>query len=99
MSVLVRFPTARCGADSTRVPRGTLLLDAVRAAGLPVASGCGAHALCARCAVEVVDGAEALEPASAEEREALRRNRIDPRLRLACRVRVGADLSVRTSYW
>lgn len=74
-------------------------MDAAHGAGLPMARGCGAHGLCGRCAVEIVAGGESLEPARAPERETLYRNRQDPHLRLACCVRVTADLTVRTSYW
>lgn len=101
MAVQVRFEGAhaRTHAGSARVPAGTRLLDAARGAGLPLASGCGAHGLCGRCAVEIASGGESLEPARAPEREALHRNRQDPHMRLACCVRVTADLTVRTSYW
>ena len=81
------------------VPPGSTLLDAAVAAGLPIARGCGAQALCARCAVRVLDGAEHLEPESAEEALRKRCNRVDPTLRLACCARVRGDVSITASYW
>jgi ferredoxin len=96
VSPRVRFlPSNR----SVRVASGTTLIDAVRRASLPIASACGADGLCARCGLEIVEGGEALEPESEEERAAKRRNRIDPSLRLACRVRVTDDLVVAAAYW
>jgi len=75
------------------------LLDATRAAGLPIASACGANGACARCGLLILDGAESLEPETARERLIKERNRIDPRLRLACRIRPRGDLTVRATYW
>jgi adenylate cyclase len=92
----VRFaPSGR----SIRVDRGTRLIDAVRRAGLPVASGCGAEGLCARCGMTVLSGGSSLPAESAAEAAAKQRNRIDPAQRLACRVAVESDLEVTASYW
>ena len=81
------------------VPAGSTLLDAAVAAELPIARGCGAQGLCARCAVRVLAGAEHLDPESAEEALHKQRNRIDPQLRLACCTRVRGDVSITASYW
>lgn len=75
------------------------LLDAVKAAGLPIASACGSEGACARCGVEIVAGAADLEAESEREARIKARNRIDACQRLACRVRPTADLTVRASYW
>lgn len=81
------------------VPAGSNLLEAAIAAGLPIARGCGAHGVCARCAVEVLAGAEHLEPESADEAARKQRNRVEPQRRLACRARVHGEVSVTASYW
>ncbi len=96
MEVVVRFPVA---GRTVRVPRGTPLVDAVRAAGLPLASACGADGLCARCGVEVLDASAPLPAEGEPERRAKQRNRIAPGLRLACRLRADADLSLSAPYW
>lgn len=75
------------------------LLEATEAAGLPIASACGSEGACARCGLEIVEGDESLEPEGERERRIKERNRIDPRHRLACRVRPSGDLTVRASYW
>lgn len=75
------------------------LLDATTAAGLPIASACGSEGACARCGLEIVEGAENLAPETERERRIKERNRIDPAHRLACRVRPEGDLTVRASYW
>ena len=96
MDVQVCFPTQ---GRSVRVPSGTTLIDAVRGANLPIASACRADGLCGRCGVAILAGADALGVESPEEIHSKQRNRIDPRLRLACRVRVCADVSVSAPYW
>lgn len=75
------------------------LLEATRLAGLPIASACGENGACARCGVEIVDGPETLEAETDREKKIKQRNRIDPHLRLACRVHPRGNLTVRASYW
>ncbi len=75
------------------------LLEATRAVDLPIASACGENGTCARCGLEIVEGPENLEPETDRERIIKERNRIDPALRLACRVRPSGDLTVRAAYW
>ncbi|MEM9174555.1 MAG: 2Fe-2S iron-sulfur cluster-binding protein [Myxococcota bacterium] len=75
------------------------LLEATRAAGLPIASACGENGACARCGLEVIEGADAIEGPSAREERIKERNRIDSALRLACRVHPRGDMTVRAAYW
>jgi ferredoxin len=96
MDVQVRFPAQGC---SVRVPSGTLLIDAVRGANLPIASACRADGLCGRCGVAILAGHDGIDAETVEETRCKERNRIDPSLRLACRIRVCADLSVTAPYW
>lgn len=93
------MPTVRFkpGGSVIEVPEGTLLIDAIQAAGLPIARSCGNLALCAKCGVQVIEGRTAAE--SDLEREAKRRNRVSEELRLACATRVHEDLVVTTDYW
>jgi ferredoxin len=90
----VRFAPA---GRAVEVPRGTLLIDAVHRAGLPIARACGDDLICARCGVRVLSGRVTRE--SPVERRAKARNRIDPALRLACALRVHDDLEVSADYW
>lgn len=75
------------------------LLEATRRAGLPVASACGENGACARCGLEILAGGERLDPPDEREQRIKQRNRIDPSLRLACRIRPRTDLTVRARYW
>lgn len=81
------------------VPAGKLLLEVAREHGLPLARGCSGAALCGRCGVRVLGGAEALSPEDPEETKTKRRNRVPATLRLACRARVEGDVEVTASYW
>lgn len=81
------------------VPTGSTLIGAIARAGLPLASACGADGLCGRCGVAILAGESALEPETADELRIKSRNRIDPKLRLACRTLVTADLEITASYW
>jgi 2Fe-2S ferredoxin len=83
---------------SVRVAAGSLLIDAVREAGLPIAQSCGGEGLCGRCGV-AIDRAAKLSAETPAEQDAKQRNRIDPSLRLACRVAVESDLSIDAPYW
>lgn len=75
------------------------LLEATRAVGLPIASACGQNGACARCGLEILEGASAIDAPSEREERIKERNRIDPKLRLACRVRPRGDMTVRAAYW
>ncbi len=92
----VRFiPSGR----EVEVPRGTTLLEAAIAAGLPIARSCGAEGVCAKCGLRIVAGGESLAPASESETRIATRNRLDADLRLACRVVVCCDVTVTAPYW
>lgn len=94
MTVEIRFePSGR----TVRVPRGTTLLEAARAAGLPAARACGGDLLCGRCACTIESAGG---PAEGEtERRTKARNRVDPEKRLACAVRLEADLEASAPGW
>jgi ferredoxin, 2Fe-2S len=82
---------------SVDVPQGARLIEVIRDAGLPIAAACGDELICARCGVRILRGPAGRE--SDAERDAKLRNRVDPELRLACAVRVRADLTVTADYW
>lgn len=79
------------------VRKGTLLIDAVREAGLPIARACGDELVCAKCGVRILEGRVTRE--APVERRAKERNRVPRELRLACALRVNGDLVVSADYW
>jgi ferredoxin len=84
---------------TARVAEGTTLLEAARGAGLPIASACSGVALCARCGLAILAGADALDPERDDERRQKQRNRIPAELRLACRAGVHGDVTATATYW
>ena len=96
MDVRIQFEPSQ---KSVRVPTGTTLLEAARQAELPVASSCGADGVCARCGLEILAGEDSIGSETDRERDIKLRNRIDPHLRLSCRILVAADLTVTAPYW
>ena len=93
------MPTVRIlpAEVSVEVPAGTRLVDAIRAAGRPIASPCGDDLICGKCGVRVLEGRVTRE--ARVEREAKARNRVAPSHRLACAIRVRDDLVVTADYW
>jgi uncharacterized 2Fe-2S/4Fe-4S cluster protein (DUF4445 family) len=96
VDVEVRFQPS---GTSLRVPWGTTVLEAARQAGLPMASACGAHGLCGRCGVRILGGEQVLSPETEGETRVKQRNRVDPKLRLACRASVSGRIEVTAGYW
>lgn len=85
------------GAAIDVLPGETLMRAATRA-GYWWPTVCNGNAQCNRCFVTVLDGADALEPMAATEREGLERvrwhGRERPGERLACQLRVHGDAVV-----
>lgn len=78
---------------SVRVSDGTSLLAAARDNGLLVDSPCGGHGTCGSCQVRIPG--DNPPPPTDEERAALTAERLEQGFRLACRVQVRSDLTVR----
>lgn len=73
---------------------GAVLGDLLSAAGLDLNLYCGRRGVCGKCFVEILAGD--LPPADERERVLLASKKLDPgRFRLACRLLVAADLTVR----
>jgi ferredoxin len=95
----LRRVSGRTETLRTRVADGVTLLEAARAAGLPIASACSGVALCARCGLTIVAGAAALDPEREDERRQKARNRVPAEQRLACRAGVHGDVTATAAYW
>ncbi|MFM7199273.1 MAG: 2Fe-2S iron-sulfur cluster-binding protein [Myxococcota bacterium] len=81
------------------VPHGTRIFDACRQAGVPLASACDGDAICARCKVEVLAGADALSPITPAEARMLSRVKAEPSVRMACETFTLGDITLTTGYW
>jgi ferredoxin len=86
------------GSSAAALPNETVL-DAARRASAPIGNSCGGIGICARCRVQVMEGAENLSPpTSIEERTASQRG-FAPGERLACLAVVRGDCTITTTYW
>jgi len=102
VNVEVRFQPSergRKGGKQLSIPSGTLILDAARQAGMPVASACGANGLCGRCGVNLLDGAEWASAETPDEVKAKKANRIDPSQRLSCMATISGKAKITAPYW
>lgn len=80
---------------------GTLMGQCLEA-GLPVASSCSGRGACARCAVSVLAGMEALSRPGTHELLVLARNGYSEDVRLSCQCRVqkrAEQVLITTGYW
>jgi ferredoxin len=81
------------------VEHGTLLMDAARAVGLPVAQSCGGLAICSWCKMQVLAGLENLSEIEPNEARLIRRQSFAPNERASCQAEVFGDVIVTTTYW
>jgi ferredoxin len=81
--------------------QGTLLARLL-GAGVPVGSSCSGRGACGRCAVRVLEGADALSPPDIRERAVLERSGASTGDRLSCRCKImdpSARVRLSTGYW
>lgn len=81
------------------LPEGVVLMEALLAHGVPVASSCKGDGICGKCRMRIVTGAELLPAKSAAEIAVLEKNLADVSERLSCQIQVFEDLKVDTGYW
>jgi ferredoxin len=94
--VLVRFEPS---GITVEVESGTLLLDAARENGLPVAQSCGGFAICSWCKMQVLEGLENLSAIEPPEQRLIAREGFKPNERASCQAEVHGDVTVTTTYW
>jgi ferredoxin len=95
---LVTFKLSN-GTRTFRVLDGASLLAAALRARLPVARSCRGVAICAACRVQVLDGADRLDPPTAAETQLAAREPLRPGERYACQARVRGPVTLTTTYW
>lgn len=76
---------------------GGTVLDAARAAGVPLGAACDGDGICGACGVRVLAGAVPLE--SPLERRTKAANGVPAPLRLACLLPVRGPMRVTAAYW
>jgi 2Fe-2S ferredoxin len=81
------------------IPEGIVLMEALLAHGVPVASSCKGDGICGKCRMRIVVGAEHLSTKSSAEASVLEKNLAGDHERLSCQIQVFQDLTVDTGYW
>ncbi|MBX7218263.1 MAG: hypothetical protein DYG96_10825 [Chlorobi bacterium CHB2] len=84
---------------SISVEAGTLLLEAIREARLPVAQSCGGFGICSWCKVRVIEGSQNLSMPSRVEQRLMQRQSFKPEERASCQAEILGDVTVTTTYW
>ena len=77
-----------------RVPPGATALEALRDAGVPMASVCGGHGRCTTCRIHCGSGVDHLTSPGQIEAAALQSIEAPKHMRLACQIRPQNDLAV-----
>ena len=81
------------------VPVGANLMQSLLAAGLPVASSCHGDGVCAKCRMEITEGAAQLPKPNETEEFLIERFNLAKNIRVSCQVHVQADLTLQATYW
>jgi adenylate cyclase len=74
---------------------GDAILSAALRAGVPFTHACGGHASCSTCRVVVMEGWAGCAERSPKERVIAERLGFQPEFRLACQMRITADVTIR----
>lgn len=82
-----------------RVREGINLMKALQEAAVPVGASCSGEGVCAKCYVEIVEGAENLSPVTALEKSLLKKYSFPQHTRISCLVRVKGDIKIDAPYW
>ena len=85
--------------DQITVQNGDLLMQSLQEAGIPVASSCGGEAVCAKCVIRIVAGAENLSPPTPDEDFLRDLHDFPADVRVSCQAKVLGDVTVDAKYW
>ena len=70
------------------------ILVTLQLAGVPIETRCGGRALCGRCAIRVLSGAQMLSPPRERELQRLKAIGASPDMRLACQTHARGDVEI-----
>ena len=95
-STVVQF--ARLDKSALALPNETIL-DLARRAGAPLGNSCGGTGICARCRVQIIEGADNVSPPTDIEIRTAERNGLGGGERLACQAVVRGPCTIGARYW
>ena len=74
-------------------------MQALLAGGLPVASSCKGDGVCAKCRIQIIEGAQNLSPQNEIEVFLRERHGLSANERISCQTQIFGDITVATAYW
>ncbi len=74
-------------------------MEALLKEGRPVASSCNGDGVCAKCRIEILEGAENLSPIEEREKFLIEKNKIPKNFRISCQAKVRGDIKIDAPYW
>lgn len=81
------------------VPNRVNLMEALRKAGMPVASSCQGDGVCGKCVITVLNGLDGLSsPTPLEEKLKIEQG-LNHHQRISCQTQVDGDIVIDTTYW
>lgn len=81
------------------VASGANLMKSLLDAGLPVASSCDGDGVCAKCKIQIIEGAENLSAENDTEQFLKEKDNLAKNIRISCQTEVLGDITVDASYW
>lgn len=66
---------------------------------IPVASSCFGEGVCAKCRVQIIEGANHLSAVSAHEEFLQKKFQLQSDERISCQTQVLGDIKIDTKYW
>jgi len=84
---------------AVQVAQGENLMQALLAAGLPVASSCNGDGICSKCKINIISGAENLSRENDTEIFLKEKNSIAKSYRISCQTEILGDIQVDATYW
>ena len=95
-----RISFAKNNRPTLEAPSGANLMQVLLTAEVPVASSCHGDGVCAKCRLEIVEGASSLDPRNETEEFLAERFSLKKNQRISCQVAVGTqDLVIDATYW
>ncbi|MGZ3772894.1 MAG: 2Fe-2S iron-sulfur cluster-binding protein [Pseudobdellovibrionaceae bacterium] len=81
------------------VPAGANLMNALLDENIPVASSCNGDGICAKCKIEILNGAENLSQENETEIFLKEKFNLPKTIRISCQTEIIGDITVDASYW
>lgn len=82
-----------------QVEDGVNLMEALLKAEIPVASSCHGDGVCAKCRLQIIQGASNLSKANETEMFLKQKFSLAKEMRISCQTTVHGDIEIDASYW